>query len=128
MGADKPWDLGERTFAFSVDIVNLCRRLEMAPGVPRRLGGQLFDAGTSIGSNVHEGQAAQSRVDFITKYTIALKEANETVYWLRLVIASKLVAYNPLPAMLAEASELAKIIGRCVVTARQNDPKPKRVR
>ena len=128
MVADKPWNLGERTFAFSVEVVNLCRRLEATPGVPRRLSGQLFDAGTSIGSNVHEGQSAQSRADFITKYTIALKEANETVYWLRLLIATKLLAYNPLPAMLAEASELAKIIGRSIVTARRNDPKPKRVR
>ena len=95
--------------------------------MPRRPSGQLFGAGTSIGSNVHEGQAAQSGADFITQYAIALKEANETVYWLRLLIASKLLAYNPLPAILAEAGELAKVIGRCIVTAGQNDPKPKRV-
>lgn len=46
---------------------------------------QLLRAGTSIGANVEEAQAGQSRADFINKYSIALKEARESIYWLRLL-------------------------------------------
>ena len=126
--ARRPWDLGERSFAFSLAIVKLCQRLDAMPGVPRRLSGQLFDSGTSVGSNVREGQTAQTRHDFITKYSIALKEANESDYWLNLVIAAKLMTPGEVNHVLDEARELAKILGRSLVTARRNDPKPKRVR
>ena len=127
-GNGKPWDLAERSFAFSIAIVKLCQRLDRIPGVPRRLSGQLFDAGTSVGSNVGEGQAAQSRHDFISKFAIALKEANESDYWLSLLVGAELLAAVEVKALLAEARELAKILGRSIVTARRNDPKPKRVR
>src|SRR5688500_7209009 len=98
----KPWGLVDRSFAFSVMIVKLCRRLDSTPGVPRRLSGQLFDARTSIGANIREGQAAQSRADFITKYTIALKESNETDYWLSLVIAADLLPDSEVAGTLGE--------------------------
>jgi four helix bundle protein len=124
----KPWNLDDRSFEFAVVIVKLCRRLDRAVGVPRRLSGQLFDAGTAIGSNVHEGQAAQSRKDFISKFGIALKEARETDYWLRLLVASEILPGHELDPLIQEASELAKIIAQSIVTAQRNDPKPKRVR
>src|SRR5262249_38812514 len=97
-------------------------------GVPRRLSGQLFDSGTSIGANVREGQAAQTRHDFITKYCIALKEANETDYWLSLLVESELMPAAEIRPLLDETRQLARILGRSLVTARRNDPKPKRVR
>ena len=132
MGANgatvQPWNLGERSFAFSVLIIKLCRRLDQTPGVPRRLSGQLFDAGTSIGANVREGQAGASRKDFICKFGIALKEARETDYWLRLIVATEILPAPEVAEMIREVGELAKIIGRSIVTARRNDPKPKRVR
>ena len=124
----KPWNLGDRSFVFAVAIVKLCRRLDRTAGVPRRLSGQLFDAGTSVGSNVREGQAAQSRKDFISKFGIALKEARETDYWLRLLVAAEILPLNELNPLIQEASELAKIIARSIVTARRNDPRPRRVR
>jgi four helix bundle protein len=124
----KPWGIADRSFAFSVAIVKLCQRLDSIPGVPRRLSGQLFDAGTSVGSNVREGQAAQTRHDFITKYSIALKESNETDYWLSLIVAANVLPLREVKDLLDEVRELSKILGRCIVTARRNDPKPKRVR
>jgi four helix bundle protein len=81
---EKPADIGDRTFLFALRIVKLCMRLSEKPGVGRTLGNQLLRAGTSIGANVEEGRAAQSRADFISKNNIALKEARETRYWLRL--------------------------------------------
>ena len=126
--ATKPWDLGTRSFVFSVAIVKLCQRLDKMPGVPRRLSSQLFDAGTSVGSNVREGRAGQSRRDFISKFGIALKEANESEYWLQLIVAAEILPLSEVADLLRESGELAKIIGRSIVTARKNDPKPKRTR
>ncbi|MGH3146698.1 MAG: four helix bundle protein, partial [Rubrobacter sp.] len=60
-------DLGERTFEFARRVVRLCQVLERTPGVGRTLATQLLRSGTSIGTNVEEGQAAQSRADFLSK-------------------------------------------------------------
>src|SRR5262245_51819374 len=119
----KPWNLSERSFAFAVAVVKLCRRLDRTAGVPRRLSGQLLDAGTSVGSNVREGQAAQSRKDFISKFGIALKESRETDYWLRLLVAAEILPLEEVEPLIREAGELGKIVGRSIITARRNDPK-----
>jgi len=71
----KPRDIKERTFNFALEIVGFCRPPDSKPGTLRTLGQQLLRAGTSIGANVEEAQAGQSRADFISKYSIALKEA-----------------------------------------------------
>jgi len=71
-------DLRERTFRFTGRIVRLCQTLDGRPGVARTLGRQLLPSGTSIGANVEEGQAGQNRADFMSKHSIASKEARET--------------------------------------------------
>ena len=58
MNSDKPFDICERTFEFSVRIVNLCSFLKQTPGVGRDLAKQLIRSGTSIGANVEESRAA----------------------------------------------------------------------
>ena len=73
-------DLPERTMKFSVRIIKLCRTLDDAGSTQRTLAKQLLRSGTSIGANVEEAVAAQSKPDFISKYNIALKEARETHY------------------------------------------------
>ncbi|MBI2912084.1 MAG: four helix bundle protein, partial [Chloroflexi bacterium] len=70
---DKPRDIKERTFAFALDVVRVCRTLDEKPGVARTVGRQLLRSGTSIGANVEEAQARQTPADFISKYAIALK-------------------------------------------------------
>jgi four helix bundle protein len=81
----------ERSFLFAVRIVRFCRFLERHDNVSRTLAGQLLRSGTSIGANVEEVQAGQSKSDFIAKMSIARKEARETNYWLRLLVASDIV-------------------------------------
>jgi four helix bundle protein len=115
-----PFDITERTFEFAVRIINLCVALSARPGVPRRLGDQLLDAGTSIGANVEEGQAGQSRADFVSKNSIALKEARETSYWLRLLKATILTDSAEVTALLSEAEELKRILGAIVARAKLN--------
>ena len=113
--ASKPRDIKERTFSFAVGILTLCRALDGKRGTAQNLGRQLFRAGTSIGANVEEAQAGQSRADFISKYSIALKEARETIYWLRLLNASGEGSNEVTKSLLNEADELARIIGSIIV-------------
>ncbi|HVF87307.1 MAG TPA: four helix bundle protein [Pyrinomonadaceae bacterium] len=82
-------DIRERTFDFAVRIVKLCQHSDEKPGVRRMLGKQLLRSGASIGANIEEAQAGQSKPDFISKNAIALKEERETLYWLRLLAAAK---------------------------------------
>ncbi len=113
--ASKPRDIKERTFSFAVGILTLCRGLDGKRGIVQNLGRQLFRSGTSIGANVEEAQAGQSRADFISKYSIALKEARETIYWLRLLNASGEGSNAVCKSLLNEAVELARIIGSIIV-------------
>lgn len=74
------------------------------------LGGQVLRSGPSIGANVEEGQAAQSRADFLTKYTIACKEAREANYWLRLIAATGTFPEEKLEDLTRESDELIAIL------------------
>ncbi|MDH7514676.1 MAG: four helix bundle protein [Bacteroidota bacterium] len=123
MNNDKPRDIKERTFAFAVEIVRLCRRLEAYADVSRALGKQLLRSGTSIGSNVEEAQAGQSLADFVSKYAIALKEARETIYWLRLLRAAGFGEADQIDSLNREANELSRIIGSIVVNAKKRKSK-----
>lgn len=116
----KPRDIKERTFAFALEIVRLCRTLDGKPGTGRTLGQQLLRSGTSIGANVEEAQAGQSQADFISKYNIALKEARETIYWLRLLDASEECLDGACKTLSREAGEVTRIIGSIIVNTRKN--------
>jgi len=71
---------------------------------------QLLRSGTSVGANIEEGQAAQSRPDFVSKYSIARKGARETIYWLRLIAASKIANHPEIQRLMNEAEEIVKIL------------------
>jgi four helix bundle protein len=117
-----PFNIAERTFEFARDVVSACRQLESRSWVAKTLGGQLLRAGTSIGANMEEAQAAQSRRDFVSKSTISLKEARETRYWLRLMRASGVLPEAVAEPLDKEADELARIIGSIVVRTKRNTP------
>lgn len=89
-------DITQRSFQFAVRVVKLCKHLDSTSGDSRTLGNQLLRAGTSIGANVEEAQAGQSKADFISKLSIANKEARETLYWLKLLLASEIVEESKL--------------------------------
>jgi four helix bundle protein len=110
----------DRTFEFAIRIVKLCKVLDESPGVLQTLSKQLIKSGTSIGANVEESQSAQSTADFVNKLEIALKEAKETRYWIRLLIATELMPESRLLSLLGEINELIKIIAAIVVKTKQN--------
>ena len=113
-------DLPERTFEFARRIVTLCRTLDQAPGVSRTLTNQLLRSGTSIGANVEEGQGSQSRADFISKYSIACKEARETHYWLRLLAACEIVQPSHLDDLISEVNQIVAILTSIIKKCRAN--------
>ena len=116
----EPQPITERTFQFAVRVVKLCQVLDENPGVARTLARQLIRSGTSIGANVEESQAAQSSADFVHKLEIALKEARETQYWLKLLIATELMLESRLLPLLGETQELVKILASIIVKTKQN--------
>lgn len=105
-----PQGIGERAFAFAVRVVKLCQTLEERSGVSRILSNQLLRSGTSIGANLEESKGGQSRADFLSKNSIALKEARETHYWLRLLIATRLIPEPQLTDLLDEARQITAIL------------------
>ena len=117
----KPRDIKERAFAFALEIVRLCQRLEKQSDVYRTLGRQLLRSGTSIGANTEEAQAGQSRADFISKYAIALKEARESIYWLRLLRETSALKPLELDPVIQEADEIARIIGSIIVNTKKGN-------
>ena len=79
---------------------------------------QLLRSGTSIGANVHEGRRAQSRADFLSKMRIALKEANETYYWLKLLYRTEYLTKMEFKSMEADVDEMLRILTAiCKTTA-----------
>ena len=107
----------DRSFAFAVRVVKLCGVLEKQGNVPRTLANQLLRSGTSIGANIEEAQAGQSKADFTAKMSIARKEARETNYWLRLLRDSEVVAEAKLSEIIQESDELTRILTAIVKTS-----------
>lgn len=118
--ANTPQDIRERTFEFALRIIKLCNELNKRPGVCRDISRQLLKAGTSLGPNAEEAQAAQSKPDFISKNSIALKEARETHYWLRLLVAARVLPEKRLAELRDEAEEIKRILGSIVVSAKRS--------
>jgi len=108
--SEPPQEIGQRAFAFAVRVVKLCRAMEKKPGVSWTLANQLLRSGTSVGANLEESKGGQSRADYLSKVSIALKEARETHYWLRLLVASEVIAESQLEPMLDECNQITAIL------------------
>ena len=80
---------------------------------------QIYRSGTSVGANVRESKHAQSDADFLSKMSIAYKEALETAYWLRLLNASKFITEKQFNSIYSDCSELIRILGSTQFTMRK---------
>lgn len=103
----------KKSFEFALEIIRLYRKLQNKREYV--LSQQLLPSGTSIGANIEEATAAQSRNDFVAKMSIASKEARETRYWLRLLQESKLVEID-VTSQLMGVDELIRILTSIVKT------------
>ena len=124
MKEEPPWDNRERSFRFACDIVRFCRNLSKDPGC-RRIADQLVDAGTSVGANSEEAKAAYSRREFAVKNSIALKEARESAFWLRVIMTCELTDDPEARRLLNEAGQLVGIFTATVRSAKQEKEKGK---
>ncbi|NJL00865.1 MAG: four helix bundle protein [Spirulinaceae cyanobacterium SM2_1_0] len=105
-----------KSFQFALSVIRLYQKLQ-----ERReyvLSKQLLRSGTSIGANVEEASAGQSRKDFLAKMSVASKEARETKYWLRLLRESQLVEID-VTSEIARADELIRILTSIVKTTKE---------
>ena len=109
--------LEQKSFRFAVRIVKLCRHLN-ADGKEYTLSKQLLRSGTSIGANIAEVQQAQSKADFISKLSIALKETTETKYWLRLLHATEYLSQQEYVSIASDCVELEKMLVSSVKTSK----------
>jgi four helix bundle protein len=106
----QPADYRTRSFKFACLIVRLFQELEELPSIPSYIARQILRSGTSVGANLEEAKAAQSRRDLVSKFSIALKEAGETHYWLRLITATHLAPIELTELAQKETNELCAIL------------------
>jgi four helix bundle protein len=105
----------DKTYKFAIKIVSLYKYL-CENKKEYILSKQLLRSGTSIGANVKESINAQSRKDFISKFSIALKEVSETEYWIELLMATDYLDEDKASSMLNELNEIDKIITSIIIT------------
>lgn len=103
---------------FAQDIVFLCRKLKQN-GVESALTNQLLRCGTSVGANVHEAQYAQGTKDFISKFEIALKECNESEYWLELLYETNGLSKTEFDGFQKKCIELRRMLVSSVTTLKE---------
>ena len=111
--------IGQKSFSFAVKIVRVYKCL-CDTKMEYVLSKQLLRAGTSIGANVAEAQQAQSKADFISKMSIALKEAEETIYWIKLLNATGYLDDGDAEKLLTDSIELKKILVSILRTSRES--------
>lgn len=111
--------LEQKSFQFAIRIVNLCKYLRNSKK-EYILSKQLLRAGTSIGANIAEAQQAQSKADFISKLSIALKETTETTYWIRLMAATSYLSEREYLSIVSDCIEIEKMLVASVKTSKDN--------
>lgn len=108
----------DKSFAFALRIIRMYQYLREQKS-EFVLSKQVLRSGTSIGANVREAEHAQSDADFIHKMNIALKEANETEYWLELLFQSDYIEESQYDSIIADCRELNKLLISIVKTMKK---------
>ena len=113
-----------KSYAFALRVIKLYQFLSQKNEFT--LGRQTLKSGTSIGANVEEALQAESRADFIHKLSIALKEANETRYWLNLLRDSEIINNDEnTQSLIDDCSEIIKLLTTIIKTSKKKSLSPK---
>ena len=107
----------DKSFAFALRVVNLAKYLE---GRKKEfvLSKQVLRSGTAVGALIREAEHAESKADFIHKMSIALKEANETLYWLDLLHQGEYIDEQSFHSIGSDSEELVKLLSAIVKTSK----------
>lgn len=117
MNEEKENIIIKKSYDFALQIVKLYKVL--AEQKEYVLSKQMLRSGTSIGANVHEAVAAESKKDFIHKLGIAVKEARETIYWLCLLRDSNFIKQEQFDVLNSSGNSLLKILNCIILTTKQ---------
>ena len=117
MQNEKVFDIKKRTFIFSLEIIELLKSFQSGY-IADTVGRQLLRCATSVGANIIEAQSAASKRDFANLYNIALKSANETLYWLTIIEHSEISKADKICHLINEVQEICKILARSLLTMR----------
>ena len=120
MNRDDPNGIDERSFRFLRDVLSYVDTIEKGPKTNKIIE-QLVDAAGSIGGNREEALGASSRKEFIRYNEISLRSANESARWLRACAARRFGSRDTCVRLLDEARQLARILGRIVITSKLHD-------
>lgn len=118
-------ELKQRTKAYALQVMRLCDAIPDTPA-GRVIRGQLLRAGMSVGANYRAACRAKSPADFIAKMGIVEEEADESLFWMELLVEGELLPKERLTDLMAEGDELVAIFVASINTARANNPKPSR--
>ena len=114
------YDLSERFLEFAATSIQITGRLyKSAPG--RYIANQQMRSAASAGANYEEACVAESRADFIHKMRLVLKELRESLYWIKLILKTKLMSNNTLNQLQIEDEELVKIVSKSITTAHKGE-------
>lgn len=112
-------ELKKRTKEFAKQIIELCRSLpNNREG--RLVGDQLFRSGTSVAANYRAACRSRSKAEFISKLSVVVEEADETVFWLEILKEMKTLESSLLDDLTKESDELVAIIVSSIMTAKRN--------
>lgn len=110
--------LKEKSYAFALRVVKLYKYL-LAEHREYALSKQVLRSGTSIGANIAEANQGQSRLDFVSKLSISLKEAVETEYWLCLLRDSDYITKSQADSLIEDCKELQRILTAAIKTTKK---------
>ena len=113
--------ISQRSFDFACRIVKLCETLWTRGPAARRIADQLFDSGTSIGANAAEAEGGQTKPDFLARLAISRKESWETIYWIRLAVATSVCTREAVAWELDEAQQLKAMITQAIKTGQASN-------
>ncbi|MBE6770322.1 MAG: four helix bundle protein [Ruminococcaceae bacterium] len=110
--------LSVQSLDFAISIINLVKRLK--ENRETIISNQIGRSGTSIGANIYEGQYAHGRADFIAKFQIALKEANETAYWLELLYKTDYISEEEYKKLSSACTSIRVMLISSINTTKKN--------
>src|SRR5438045_46181 len=113
-----PDEMKKRTKEFAKRVINLCRKLPQTEEA-RLVRNQLFRAGTSVGSNYRAACRGRSKADFISKLGIVLEEADESLYWMEIIVEANIMKVDPLTFLMEEANQQIALVVRSSNTAQR---------
>jgi|SRR5215813_11630631 len=110
--------IAKKAYSFALDIIKLYKRL-ITDKKEFVLSKQILRSGTSIGANINEALAGQSKRDFVHKLAIALKESRETSYWLNLLKDSDFITSSDFDLLNSACNEIIKILNSVIITTKE---------